>query len=168
MTLQEFNFLLPKQAKKELQKCCGSKNWTLEMMTYFPFKSKKQLLKRAEKIWNKCTEEDWREAFTHHPKIGDIESLAKKFANTKEWAGNEQAGINAANDKILIALAKGNEAYEEKFGYIFIVCATGKTASEMLQMLQVRYLNTPDQEILIAKEEQNKITKIRINKLCEM
>ncbi len=165
MTLEEFNFLLPKQAKKELLKCCGSKTWALDMMIYFPFKSKKQMLKKADKAWKQCIEEDWREAFTHHPKIGDMESLAKKFANTKKWAGNEQSGVQSASHETLVALAKGNEAYEQKFGYIFIVCATGKSASEMLQMLQTRYLNTPEQEILIAKEEQNKITQIRINKL---
>jgi 2-oxo-4-hydroxy-4-carboxy-5-ureidoimidazoline decarboxylase len=105
------------------------------------------------------------EAFTHHPKIGDAKSLAEKFATTKEWASNEQSGVNEASILTLNKLAEGNKAYEEKFGYIFIVCATGKSASEMLSLLESRITNTPEVEIEIAMREQNKITHLRIDKL---
>jgi len=165
MTLEDFNFLLPDVAKAELLKCCGSEVWANEMMMGFPFSSKKSLLKHADSAWEKCIKADWLEAFTHHPKIGDIESLAKKFATTKDWAGSEQAGVNAADMTTLHALAKGNDLYEQKFGYIFIVCATGKSAKEMLTLLEERLPNKAKKEILIAKEEQHKITKIRLNKL---
>jgi 2-oxo-4-hydroxy-4-carboxy-5-ureidoimidazoline decarboxylase len=107
------------------------------------------------------------EAFEHHPKIGDINSLKEKYPNTKEWASDEQAGINVASEEVLHAVAKGNEDYEKKFGYIFIVCATGKSAGEMRQILESRLMNNPDEEIQIAAEEQNKITKLRLEKLFE-
>ena len=90
--------------------------------------------------------------------------MQKKFA-TKEWASNEQSGVNEASDTILNELANRNEEYEKKFGFIFIVCATGKSASEMLELLNKRLPNTPDTEIKIAAREQNKITHLRINKL---
>jgi 2-oxo-4-hydroxy-4-carboxy-5-ureidoimidazoline decarboxylase len=126
-----------------------------------------ELLEDAEEQWWQCSEADWKEAFAHHPKIGDIDSLKKKFASTAAWASGEQSGVNAAGDEIIKALAEGNRLYEEKFGYIFIVCATGKTAKEMLELLQERIKNDPGEEIKIAAEEQNKITKLRIEKLLE-
>jgi 2-oxo-4-hydroxy-4-carboxy-5-ureidoimidazoline decarboxylase len=107
------------------------------------------------------------EAFEQHPKIGDINSLKKQYANTVAWASNEQAGVDAASDEVLQALAKGNDDYERKFGYIFIVCATGKSAGEMLELLQSRLTNDPESEIKIGAEEQNKITKLRLEKLFE-
>lgn len=126
-----------------------------------------ELLEDVEEQWWKCNEDDWKEAFAHHPKIGDIESMKKKFASTAEWASGEQSGVQTASDKTLMALAEGNRQYEEKFGYIFIVFATGKSAEEMLQLLQERLKNDPEEEIQIAADEQNKITKLRIEKLLE-
>ena len=127
---------------------------------------RKNLFIKSKNIWfEKCGPEDWLEAFKAHPKIGDIDSLAKKYANTKNWSGKEQAGIETASMETLKALAEGNEKYEEKFGYIFIVCATGKTAKEMLTILNSRINNDPEKEILIAMHEQHKITEIRLHKL---
>jgi 2-oxo-4-hydroxy-4-carboxy-5-ureidoimidazoline decarboxylase len=122
-------------------------------------------LEDAEEQWYECTEADWLEAFTHHPKIGDIDSLKKKFASTATWAAGEQSGAAAASQKVLEDLAKGNDDYEKKFGFIFIVCATGKTAEEMLQLLQDRLPNKKEDELKIAMDEQNKITKLRLEKL---
>lgn len=137
------------------------------MMTYFPADSPEELLEKAEEIWYECSEDDWKEAFAQHPKIGDVESLTEKFASTAQWASGEQSGVKAATAETIAALAEANRLYEEKFGYIFIVCATGKPAEEMLGLLQQRLNNEPADEIRIAAAEQNKITKLRIIKLLE-
>ncbi|WP_201979443.1 2-oxo-4-hydroxy-4-carboxy-5-ureidoimidazoline decarboxylase [Hymenobacter rubidus] len=166
MTLSELNNL-PKPALAEaLQKCCGSTAWVKNMGAQFPIASTQILMEQAQTQWNKLTEADWREAFTHHPKIGgDVEALRAKFASTSTWAEGEQASVKQASQETLEALATGNEDYECKFGYIFIVCATGKTAAEMLALLQARLPNKPEDEILIAAGEQDKITRIRLEKL---
>ena len=134
-------------------------------MEYFHADSLEELLEKAEEIWYECSEDDWKEAFAHHPKIGDVESLTKKFASTAQWASGEQSGVNTATEESITALAEGNHLYEEKFGYIFIVCATGKSAEEMLTLLRDRLKNNPEKEIKIAAAEQNKITKLRLQKL---
>ncbi len=167
MTLHEFNILPKQQLIEELTKCCGSSAWVNKMLPYIPADDMVELLEDAEEQWWLCAEEDWKEAFAHHPKIGDIESIKKKFASTAEWASGEQSGVNTASAKTLEALAEGNKQYEEKFGYTFIVCATGKSAEEMLTILQTRLQNSPEVEIEVAADEQNKITKLRIEKLLE-
>lgn len=165
MTLEELNKISQPQLKEELLKCCGSSTWVKMMMAYFPADSMEGLLEQAEEIWYECSEDDWKEAFAHHPKIGDVESLTKKFASTAQWASGEQSGVNTAATGTITALAEGNRLYEEKFGYIFIVCATGKSAEEMLTLLRDRLTNDPEKEIKIAAGEQNKITKLRLQKL---
>jgi 2-oxo-4-hydroxy-4-carboxy-5-ureidoimidazoline decarboxylase len=167
MTLHELNTLSQPQLKEELMKCCGSSAWVKMMMTYFPADDLVELLEDAENMWYQCNEEDWKEAFAHHPKIGDVESLTKKFASTAQWASGEQSGVKTASQQTIEALAEGNREYEKKFGYIFIVCATGKSAEEMLEILQSRLPNSPEDEIQIAADEQNKITKLRLEKLLE-
>lgn len=166
MKLNTLNILPEEEAFQQLLNCCGANNWARQLLKYRPFKNEKQLYQLAEACWYQhCSPEDWLQAFKHHPKIGDIKSLEKKFANTKHWAGKEQSGVQNARLETLEALAKGNEEYEQKFGYIFIVCATGKSADEMLQILQKRLANTADLELKIAMGEQHKITNIRIAKL---
>lgn len=165
MTLAELNTLDNHQLKEELTKCCGSSTWVKMMATYFPADSIEDILDEAETMWYECSEDDWKEAFTHHPKIGDVESLTKKFTSTVQWASGEQSGVNTAAAETIKALAEDNRLYEEKFGYIFIVCATGKSAEEMLSILQARLKNEPADEIKIAAAEQNKITRLRLQKL---
>lgn len=165
MTLSELNALPEEQLIEELTKCCGSTKWVNSMCTIFPVADINELLKEAEAIWQDCNEKDWKEAFTHHPKIGDLTALHERFASTSQWAEGEQEGIKHTTDQVLEAFAESNAAYEEKFGYIFIVCASGMLAEEMLSLLTLRMLNTPEDEIQIAMEEQNKITLLRLNKL---
>ena len=166
MTFSELNNL-PKLALAEaLQTCCGSTVWVENMLAAFPVSDAETLLDQATARWNKLSEADWREAFTHHPKIGgDVETLRAKFASTSIWAAGEQAAVKSASQETLEYLTTGNEDYERKFGYIFIVCATGKTADEMLALLQARLSNKSEDEILIAAGEQNKITRLRLEKL---
>jgi 2-oxo-4-hydroxy-4-carboxy-5-ureidoimidazoline decarboxylase len=165
MTLHDLNILPKEQLKEELFKCCGSKTWVEKMLPFFPADDMTELLYDAEDQWYECTEADWLEAFTQHPKIGDMNSLKKKFATTAGWASGEQGAVAQASEETLQALAKGNEAYEKKFGFIFIVCATGKSADEMLQLLNERLPNDREYEIVVAMDEQNKITQIRLQKL---
>ena len=160
MTLSTFNTLDKEQATSHLFACCGSEKWTSLMIRHFPFASEKQLVNLSASIWyDECSEADWRESFTHHPKIGDVKSLTEKFA------GKEQAEVAVASAQTIEALAKANTDYEHKFGFIFIVCATGKSATEMLALLQDRLQNSIDEELHIAMGEQQKISIIRFKKL---
>jgi 5-hydroxyisourate hydrolase/2-oxo-4-hydroxy-4-carboxy-5-ureidoimidazoline decarboxylase len=168
MTLTDFNNQLPEEAAAALTACCGAAQWVDEVMAGFPFPSEEVLVGRATSAWyDSCSEADWREAFTHHPKIGNVESLRKKFAATAHLAGAEQSGVAGAAEETLEALAAGNNAYEQKFGFIFIVCATGKSAGEMLRLMQDRFSNNPEEELRVAMGEQHKITILRLKKLLD-
>lgn len=166
MTLDDLN-ALPKPALTEaLRTCCGAEAWAQGMLEKFPVPDADTLMDDAKTVWFALAEDDWRAAFRHHPKIGqDVESLRRKFAGTAQWAAGEQRGVQAASEETLQALAAGNTEYEQKFGYIFIVFATGKTAEEMLALLQARLLNKPEDEIRAAAAEQDKITRLRLEKL---
>ena len=125
-------------------------------------------MEAGERAFETLTRADWLEAFAHHPRIGDVDALRAKFSTlgaTKAWAGDEQAGARDAAEATLHALAEGNRAYEAKFGYLFIVCATGKTADEMLALLQARLGNTPEVELSLAATQQQQITRLRLQKL---
>jgi len=167
MTLFNLNHLPKQQLAEELFKCCSSTAWVNKMLTVFPVEDFIDLTEDAEEKWYECTEEDWKEAFSYHPEIGDIDSLKKKLTSTVQWAAGEQSGINEASEKTLQQFADSNKVYQEKFGYTFIVSATGKSAEEMLAILRSRLSNDPKEEIEIAAEEQNMITKIRLEKLLQ-
>ncbi len=166
MTLATFNALSNAEMFDAIFACCGCSSWAIMLIGNRPFDSVDELKTLSDDIWNNETQEsDWLEAFTHHPKIGDVASLTKKFASTAAWASGEQSGVNTASNLTIEALAKGNTDYEQKFGFIFIVCATGKSAEEILQLLENRLPNDKNTELQIAKNEQNKITHLRIDKL---
>jgi len=173
MTITELNHLNEEQLRTELAKCCGARAWVDKMLGYFPVADMQALVVAGEEAWYGCTEKDWLEAFSHHPRIGDMDVPAKRFgagdaatgAGTEEWAASEQSGVNTASQELLTELAEVNRTYEEKFGYIFIVCATGMSAMDMLTLLKSRMMNAPGAEINIAMMEQNKITKLRLEKL---
>ena len=148
-----------------LTNCCGSSSWVKKMIHSKPFKDENDLLEKAELNWFSCKKQDCLEAFSHHPKIGDIDSLKKKFQSTKIIALQEQKEVDHASSVVLKELAENNKLYEKKFGYIFIVCATGKTAEEMLSLLKERMNNNSEKEIKNAMKEQNKITQIRLKNL---
>ena len=162
MTFIEFNKLDKAEAGKLLSTCCGSAKWSSLLMLGFPFANENELLSKAENAWyDQCNETDWLEAFTHHPKIGDVKRLAEKFA------GKEQESVGTTSKDIIEALAKANNDYENKFGFIFIVCATGRSASEMLRLLLDRMSNSREEELNIAMGEQHKITILRFQKLID-
>ena len=166
MKLNTLNTLPPEEAKAALANCCGATQWVNRMMEAHPFASASALFARCNDIWyGQCREEDWLEAFSHHPRIGGIDSLKEKYAATKNWAEKEQGGVKGAAATTLERLAAANRAYEEKFGFIFIVCATGKSAEEMLRLLQDRLENMREEELRVAMGEQCKITHLRLRKL---
>ncbi len=166
ITLENLNALSKAEAFTKLEQCCVSKTWANAMVSNRPFANENDLIKKAASIWFKdCSEDDFKEAFTGHPKIGDVASLKEKFAHTKEWASGEQSKMEEANDETINALSIANSNYENKFGYIFIVSASGKSANEMLAIINERLLNQPEDELFVAMNEQHKITVIRLNKL---
>lgn len=167
MTIISVLHALDTEACREaLTRCCGASRWVEGMLAGRPFADDKKLLEAASRIWRGLGRADIMEAFSHHPKIGSsLESLRQKFPTTEAWSSQEQASVQHAKEETLQALAEGNRLYEDTFGYIFIVCATGKTAAEMLSLLRQRLLNPPDLELRIAAGEQEKITAIRLQKL---
>ena len=165
MTIEALNALTPSEANEQFKLCCGASNWVEKMNQNRPFHDKNEVHQKAKSIWFSLSSEDWLEAFTHHPKIGDIDSLRKKFHNTKSISKNEQSGLNDAEKSILKDLAESNQLYEDRFGFIFIVCAAGKSADEMLALIKIRLKNNMDTEMLNAANEQNKITQLRLKKL---
>lgn len=167
-TLEELNANTAEHVALELAKCCVSSKWAAQVAKSRPYTSSADLIAKAASTWyKKCGAEDYLEAFKGHPKIGDIESLKEKFSHTKAWAGKEQAKVDDADTKTLQDLSKANSEYEAKFGYIFIVSASGKSAEEMLSIVRKRLSNSPEGELRIAMNEQHKITVIRLAKLIE-
>lgn len=168
MTLAELNKLSLKQAKQAFFQCCTSSAWVKRMVNLRPFPDINTLKKQADITWQDLSHHDYFEAFEGHPKIGDVNSLREKYASTKGLAGDEQSSVKQADEKTLNALAKGNNDYQEKFGFIFIVCATGKSASQMSELLHKRLINDKSQEVINAAEEQRKIFQIRISKMLNL
>jgi 2-oxo-4-hydroxy-4-carboxy-5-ureidoimidazoline decarboxylase len=164
MSLEEINAWPEDDAIESFRRCCGSTRWCREMDRARPFDSEAALFEAAERIWWELARTDWLEAFAAHPKIGDLDALRNRFAATAAWSAREQGGIEGARDEVLREFADGNRQYEETFGHIFIVCATGKTAEEMLALLRLRMTNDAGNEIRVAAAEQAKITRLRLEK----
>ncbi|TCS38958.1 2-oxo-4-hydroxy-4-carboxy-5-ureidoimidazoline decarboxylase [Reinekea marinisedimentorum] len=167
MTIEQLNALTADELANVLKDCCAAKNWVNGMVSVAPFKSEEILISAANRIWQALNDLDYLSAFEAHPRIGDVTTLKKKYASTQLTAGKEQAGMTLASDCIIERMKELNDAYNEKFGFIFIVCATGKSAGEMLELIEQRINNEYEQEITIAAAEQMKITEIRLKKLLE-
>lgn len=159
------NSLESDHLRNVLLKCSGSLVWSDEMTRLCPFSNADDLIEKSTRAWKKLSTQDWLSAFSSHPKIGDLQSLRNKFASTAASASSEQAGIYSASEETLKRLEEGNAEYEEKFGHIFIVFASGKTADEMLSILNLRLRNSPEVELSISSREHQKITQFRIEKL---
>ncbi len=163
MTLAEFNALAPENAEFVLQDCCGCARWAAGVAAQRPYATVKALYDAADSVWRNLESAEWLEAFRHHPQIG--EKPATGSTSARQWAEGEQAGVRAADEDMKTRLARGNRAYFEKFGYIYIVCATGKSADEMLALLEQRLHNDPARELPVAAEQQRRITRLRLEKL---
>ena len=130
-----------------------------------PFENLADVIAHANEAWWSLDRDDWLEAFRSHPKIGEKKAAESVSAQSKKWSGQEQAGVNTASAETTNALTKLNNAYEQKFGFIFIICATGKTPDEMLSALRRRVEHDSAEELPIAAAEQCKITELRLKKL---
>lgn len=165
--IHRFNTLLRAEAEAELLSCCGSHAWAGGVAELRPFQSLDDVLSAADAVWRGLGPKDWLEAFRAHPRIGGKKAESAQDTTAKQWSAREQGGVASASEETLAALARENDAFYEKFGHIFIVCATGKSADEMLALLRARTQNTPEAELHAAAEEQRKITRIRLEKLLD-
>lgn len=165
MTLAELNSVPRYRAEAELLQCCGCRGWARAVAGRRPFNNLDRLLRAASDVWWKLDAADWREAFAAHPRIGERRPVAPGSSQAQAWSAQEQWGLNRAGVGVTMSLEEANREYFNKFGYIFIVCASGKSAEEMLGILQSRMPNSAGQEIRIAAEEQDKITRLRLQKL---
>jgi OHCU decarboxylase len=166
--LVELNTAPQETANSALLSCCGSRRWANKMAEARPFADVSDLLYRAEEIWQNLDVQDWLEAFAAHPKIGAKKAVPHQTAQSADWSKSEQSGTENAADTVRTELENANRLYENKFGFIFIVCATGKSAEEMLSLCRQRLDNLQDEEIKTAADEQRKITEIRLKKLLEI
>ena len=160
-----FNLLTDDEATEELLQCCGSKRWASATATGRPYETLELLLASSDDIWWQLDRDDWLEAFRSHPKIGEQKAADKVSAQAQQWSGAEQSGVSNAAPETTSSLAELNRAYEQKFGYIFIISAEGKTAGEIVTALRERLEHDEETELPIAAAEQAKITELRLKKL---
>lgn len=161
------NELAPEEARKEFLKCCGATRWAETVERERPYASLEQLIANANEAWWSLSEADWLEAFRSHPKIGGRKAANAVSAQSQQWSSQEQQGVQNAPQGAIEKLAQLNVDYEKKFGFIFIVCATGKSTDEILALLEQRLPNDASEELPIAAAEQAKITELRLRKLLE-
>ncbi|MFN2530166.1 MAG: 2-oxo-4-hydroxy-4-carboxy-5-ureidoimidazoline decarboxylase [Pyrinomonadaceae bacterium] len=163
-----FNSLPTEVASDHLHGCCASTKWTNQMLDARPFASFGEMTGAASRIWWSLQPADWIEAFHGHPKIGEKKAVNETSSQAQHWATQEQSSMRQADTQTGQALAALNKAYEAQFGYIFIICATGKAPRAILTAVQERLKNTPDQELGVAAGEQAKITELRLRKLFDV
>lgn len=162
---RRLNDLCAEAAREQLLRCCASARWVEQMMRERPFRDRAHLFEAASRHFRTLSGEDWIEAFAHHPRIGEAPGRSAAPTSAAAWAAGEQAGAARADDNVRAALVEGNRAYEARFGRVYLVCATGKSGHEMLAILRARMQNDPDTELCVAAREQEKITRIRLEKL---
>jgi OHCU decarboxylase len=163
--IERLNGLPREEAEGELLKCCGSSRWAREVASRRPFGSAEELMDEADEVWRSLGAADWLEAFSRHPKIGERKAASAQTEQERAWSADEQSKVGEADEAAREELARLNQVYAEKFGYIFIVCATGRTPAEMLALLRARLTNDAEAEIRVAAEEQRRITRLRLQKL---
>lgn len=164
----KLNRLAPEEARAALLACCGSARWASEVAALRPFWDVGQLLNIAGRVWRELSREDWLEAFRAHPKIGESRPQRETGAEARAWAEGEQARARDASDETRDALSEANRGYEQRFGFIFIICATGRSAEEMLASLRERLHNDPETELRVAATEQWRITELRLRKFLNV
>jgi 2-oxo-4-hydroxy-4-carboxy-5-ureidoimidazoline decarboxylase len=164
--LARWNGLPAKEAEREISPCCGSSAWARGVVARRPFANADALLAASDKIWRALGEKDWLEAFRAHPRIGESKAQTPVHAQSAAWSAQEQTGLakESGAESIKAALAEGNREYERRFGQIFIVCASGKSGAEMLEILRRRLHNDAATELLEAAEQQRQITRLRLER----
>lgn len=155
------------EAAAALRSCCASERWVDGMLELRPFGGDERLFAEAERVWWQLDPEDWLEAFSAHPRIGEREpaSAGEAGETASEWSQEEQSGVDGSTAETRRALTEGNRAYEERFGHVFLIFASGRSGEEMLAELRRRLDNDPEEELRIAAGEQARITRHRLEKL---
>ena len=164
--LEDWNRLEQQTATEVILPCNGSHAWAIGVVNLYPFETPEELFAASDKVWRALPEQDWQQAFDSHPRIGEHKAKAATEQSLK-WSSGEQSAAQLTEDT-QAALAAANREYEAKFGRIFIVCATGKTAAEMLAILQKRLANDAQTEVQEAAEQQRLITQIRLRKWLQV
>ena len=169
MTLDDLNALDEGAAAGAFLRCCGSSRWARQMAAARPFADPGAMSAAADAIWWALGRADWLEAFAAHPRIGagGAGEAGRAGEAAANWSDEEQRGVADAGDETRRRLAEANRVYEARFGHIFIVCATGRTAGEMLELLEGRLRHDAHDELRVAAEEQRRITQLRLRKLVE-
>jgi len=162
--LARWNALPLETAAREILPCCGSRGWAREMALRRPVGDEAALLAASDEVWKNLPPSDWMEAFRSHPRIGESDRPATSPQQSAEWSRTEQQKVRAADEEVKLALAEGNRAYEKRFNRIFIVCATGKSGPEILEILRRRLQNDDTAELQEAAEQQRQIAHIRLRK----
>jgi hydroxyisourate hydrolase len=165
MTLDQLNRLARHEAMAAFHRCCGSSAWATLMTERRPFRDIDALLAWADDAWNGLRPDDWLKAFAHHPSIGGDDAERPRFRSTRAWSVCEQAGMAGAADDVRCRLAEANDAYFQRFGFVFLICATGRSADEMLESLQRRLGNDRETELHVAAEQQRLILRLRLERL---
>jgi 2-oxo-4-hydroxy-4-carboxy-5-ureidoimidazoline decarboxylase len=163
-TLTRWNNLPAGDAAQAVLDCCGSTTWARQLAARRPFADESSLMAASDEIWNGLQPSDWDEAFSRHPRIGEQKATASASAQAAAWSSQEQQQAASDSEEIQAALARTSREYEARFGRIFIVCATGKSANEMLEILRRRMHNDSVTELRVSAEEQRKITNLRLRK----
>ena len=163
--------------ERDLRSCCASSKWIEAVARARPFADWRELTTAADRIWSSLGADDWKEAFHAHPRIGELvipsredgefprPDSSRSAALGMTWTSDEQSGTRSASNETMNALAQGNRDYEQRFGHIYLVCATGRSADQMVENLRERLKNDATTELRVAAEEQRKITALRLEKL---
>jgi len=165
LDIHAFNGLPVSPARDLLRSCCGASRWIDGMLARRPFFNVASVLRAADDVWMSLGPNDWREAFAHHPRIGERTAAAAQSQTAAAWSAAEQSAMSSADAGTRVELAAANAAYEARFGHIYIVCAAGKSTEELLAIARQRLTNEPRQELEIAAAEQHKITRLRLRRL---
>jgi OHCU decarboxylase len=165
--LQRLNHSPIGQAVEELLACCGCRQWAEAVAGARPYEDAEDLLRAADGAFDRMDRDGWLEAFAAHPAIGESRAQGEQGAAARAWSAAEQAGTRAADRDTLAELAAANREYEARFGHVFLICAAGKSAAEMLAALSERLAHDPEREFDLAADEQRKITRLRFSKLLE-
>jgi 2-oxo-4-hydroxy-4-carboxy-5-ureidoimidazoline decarboxylase len=168
LSVRELDELPAAEAARLLATCCGSRAWVDGMLEHRPFGDVDGVMRTADDVWWSLSPDDWREAFAHHPRIGERQAAAPQDERARAWSAGEQRGVASATDDVRAAIANGNREYERRFGHIYLVSAAGRSADELLEILRSRLANDADTELRVAAGEQARITRLRLLKLLNV
>lgn len=164
LILANWNQIAPEDAMQEILPCCGSRKWAQTLVSFRPFTTEEGMLKKSDEVWLQLDPDDWAEAFHAHPRIGERKAPATATQQSAKWSAQEQSGVSVSTLDVQKELVTANQQYEARFGRIFIVCATGKSAEEMLAILYRRLSNDDECELQETVEQQRQITQLRLRK----